>query len=137
MSWHDRLWLLADAEIGAEPQTAHALAVAHRKFERRAGIVVPDLVGIDPVPVRALAGLQQEVDRRSGAAPFARCAEGLDLVSALGMGSHPEMGDDLVCIHDGGGTVAFIDGSLEKVANHLASFGRLARQSWLPKRKSR
>ena len=34
-------------------------------------------------------------------------------------------------------TQAFIDGSLPKAVNHLASFGRLARQSWLPKRKSR
>ena len=37
----------------------------------------------------------------------------------------------------GGGAVAFIDGSLEKAVNHLASLGCLARQSWSPKRKSR
>ena len=41
--------------------------VAQRQLERRAGIVMPDLVGIDPVPVRALAGLEQEVDRGAGA----------------------------------------------------------------------
>ena len=40
-------------------------------------------------------------------------------------------------VEAGGGTVAFIDGILAKAANHFASFGRFARQSWCPKRKSR
>ena len=93
---------------------------------------MPDLVGIDAMPVRALAGLEQEIDRRA----LGR-AEGLDEVAALGMRLQPEARDDLVRRHAGGGAVAFIDGSLEKVANHLASLGRLARQSWLAKRKSR
>ena len=101
---------------------------------------MPDLVGIDPMPVRAFAGLEQEVDRRARAAPFTGRTESLDVVPALGMRLHPEMSDDLIGSHavsEAGGTVAFIDGSLEKVVNHLASLGRLARQSWLAKRKSR
>src|SRR5262245_30427443 len=56
---------LADREVAAQPQVMDAPAVlAQRQLERRAGIVVPDLVGIDhAVPVRALAGPQQEIDR--------------------------------------------------------------------------
>ena len=75
---HDGLRLLADAEVGAETQVTHAVAiVAQRQFQRRAGIVMPDLVGIDLVPVRAFAGLQQEVDRRAAPRGFGR-TEGLD-----------------------------------------------------------
>lgn len=101
---------------------------------------MPDLVGIDPVPVRPLAGFQQEEDRGAGAAASIRGAEGLAKMAAFGMRLQPEMGDDLVRRHvdqAGGGTVCFMDGVLENAANHLASFGRLARQSWLAKRKSR
>ena len=61
---HDDLRRLAQTEVAAEAQVAgRATVVAHRKLERRAVIVMPDLVGIDPVPMRALAGLQQEEDR--------------------------------------------------------------------------
>ena len=48
--------------------------------------------------------------------------------------------DELGGVKEGaaaGGAVVFIDGSLEKVVNHLASLGRLARQLWSAKRKSR
>jgi hypothetical protein len=46
---------------------------------------VPDLDGVDAVPVRALAARQQEQDRgRDGAAvDLARIAEGLAVVTAL------------------------------------------------------
>src|SRR5258708_27064978 len=93
---HHGLRLLADAEVLAEPHMVQALAVlAQRQFQRRAGIVMPDLVGIgDFVPVRAFATLQQEVDRRT----FGR-AERLDIVAALGMRLQAEARDDLVGCH--------------------------------------
>ena len=106
--------------------------------------MVPDLIGIDLVPMRTLARLQQEEDRRAGAAPaLARGiggAERLAEMPALGVRLQPEAGDDFVGGHvdqAGGGTVAFIDGVFEKAVNHLASLGRLWRQSWLANRKSR
>ena len=80
-----------------EQAMAHAAAIlAQRQLERSAGIVVPDLVGIDLVPMRALAGLEQEVDRGRGAARLVGGAEGLDEMATLGMRPHPEPGDDLL-----------------------------------------
>jgi len=55
-----------------------------------------DLVGIDLVPMRALAGLEQEVDRGRGAARLVGGAECLDEMATLGMRPHPEPGDDLL-----------------------------------------
>src|SRR6185312_9187881 len=63
--------------------------------ERRAGVVMPDLVGIDPMPVRALAGLQQEVDGGRGAARLVGRAVHLAKMPALGMRLQPEAGNDL------------------------------------------
>ncbi len=94
---------------------------------------MPDLVGIDPVPVRALAYLQQgsrSPFRAASSRPGARKV--WTIMAALGMRLQPEAGDDLVRGHAssqaGGGTVASVGGSLEKVVSHLASLGRLARQ---------
>src|SRR6185503_3829522 len=139
---HDGLRQLALVEVDADAHMAHALAVAaEREFERRAGVVMPDLVGIDPMPVRALAGLQQEVDGGRGAARLVGRAVHLAKMPALGMRLQPEAGNDLGGGHAedqaGGGTVAFTDGVLAAAANHLASLGRAARQSLLAKRKSR
>jgi hypothetical protein len=95
MAGDDGLRLLADAEVGAETEVTHGVAVvAHRQFQRRAGIVMPDLVGIHPVPVRAFAGLQQEIDRRA----FRR-AKGLDEMAAFRMRLQAEARDDLVGCH--------------------------------------
>src|SRR6185437_13727309 len=66
------------------------------QLERRAGVVVPELVGVDRVPVRALARFEQEVDRRRGAARLLGRAEGLAIVAAPGMRLQPEEGDHLV-----------------------------------------
>ena len=88
MAGDDGLRLFADAEVGAETEVTHGVAVvAHRQFQRRAGVVMPDLVGIHPVPVRAFAGLQQEIDRRAGAASGTWSSERLDEMAALGMRS--------------------------------------------------
>ena len=99
--------------------------------------MMPGLVGIDLVPMRALPGLEQKVNRRARGAADVRRPERLAEAAALGMRLQAEPGNDVVGVHAGGGTVAFIDGNFEKVANHLASLGRLPRQSWLAKRKSR
>jgi len=56
--------------------------------QRRACVEVPHLGGIDPVPVRALAARQQEIDRgrgRAAAVDAPGVAESLAEMSALGM----------------------------------------------------
>jgi len=85
----------------AEPPIPGGTAiVAHREFERCAGIMVPDLVGIDPVPVRALTRLEQEEDRGAGAAPPSsvgvRRPKCLTKMPAFGMRPQSEAGNDLV-----------------------------------------
>ncbi len=72
-------------------------AVDDFELERRAGVIVPDLDGVDAVPVRALAARQQEIDRgRGGAAvDHAGIAEGLAVVAAFGMRLEIERADDV------------------------------------------
>ena len=48
---------------GSRPRSS-----GHLEHQRRARIVVPDLDRIDPMPVRALAAREQEIDRRRGRA---------------------------------------------------------------------
>src|SRR3546814_18558334 len=74
---------------------------------------VPDLDRIDAVPVRALARLQQEIDRRR-ARPAGgvglRITEGLGEIPTFGMRLQAERGDDLVCGH------AYITSSLRMIS---------------------
>ena len=66
------------------------------QLERTARRVLPHLVGIDPMPVRPLAGRQQ-VDDRAAARPLAVRRHGpprLRVPAALGMGAHLERFDD-------------------------------------------
>ena len=94
---HDDLRRLADVEVAAESQMpSGASVVAHREFERGAGIVMPDFVGIDAMPVRAFAGLEQEEDRGAGGAARASGAERLAKMPAFGMRLQSEAGNDLV-----------------------------------------
>jgi hypothetical protein len=60
---HDPLRALPRSEIGAERHALDRAFVILRdlKHERRAGVVVPDLDCVDPVPVRAPAARQQEI----------------------------------------------------------------------------
>ena len=60
---HDRLRHFAGREIGAELDAALAAVIGDLQRQRRARVVVPDLDGIDAMPVRALAARQQEIDR--------------------------------------------------------------------------
>ena len=59
------------------------------------GRVLPDLVGIDAVPVRALAGREQVEDRAAGGpgAVDGRCAPRLGEPAALGMSAQSQGGD--------------------------------------------
>src|SRR3546814_5757590 len=101
---HDALRPLAGGDVGTERQLRHGGAGFCREAEPqgRAGMPVPDLDRIDAVPVRALARLQQEIDRRR-ARPAGgvglRITEGLGEIPTFGMRLQAERGDDLVCGH--------------------------------------
>src|SRR6202790_1481084 len=89
MSRHDRLRALAGGEIAAERQ---ALDASRRrrdfKRQRRAGIPMPNLDGVDPVPVRALAAPEQKIDRgrrRARSRHLLQIAKRLAKISALRM----------------------------------------------------
>ena len=66
------------------------------QFERVACRELPDLVGIDPVPVRPLAGREQVEDRAAGRtrAPDRRRAPCLRVPAALGVGVQTQRVDD-------------------------------------------
>src|SRR5512147_2143465 len=72
--------------------------MGNRQGERAAGVVVPDLGGIDAMPVRALAARQQEVDRgrrRAAIAAISRIAKRLAKMATLRMRLEIEPRDDL------------------------------------------
>ena len=76
MRRHDRLRHFAGGEIGSEPEAALAAVIGDLQGQRAAGVIVPDLDGIDAMPVRALAARQQEIDRgRTRAAVGVACAD--------------------------------------------------------------
>ena len=62
---------------------------------------VPDLGGIDAVPVRSLPRLEQEVDRRSRAARafVGHVTPRFSEMTALRMGLQVEVFDDRRCVH--------------------------------------
>ena len=99
MRRHHRLRAFAGREIGAERDALDRTVAARGDLEpqRAAGVVVPDLGGVDPVPVRALAARQQKIDRgrvrrgRSRACVAMRLRE----VTALGMRLEAQQPDDL------------------------------------------
>src|SRR6516165_11319802 len=90
---HDRLWPLARGKIGPElHRVLAATLMCDLEIERAAGIVVPDLGGIDSMPVRAVAARQEVVDRggtRAAARVAVRVAKRLAIVTAFGM--RPEL----------------------------------------------
>ena len=97
---YDDLRRLAQPEIAAEPEMMNGMAIiAHREFQSGARIMMPDLVGIDFVPVRAFARLEQEEDRGAGATARIRRPEGLAKMPAFGMRPQPEAGNDFVRRH--------------------------------------
>ena len=61
---------LTGQRIGADGDGLRGPPVRrHRQLQRRAGLEQPQLVGVDAMPVGALAGLQQEEDRGGGRPP--------------------------------------------------------------------
>ncbi len=104
---------------GAEHHRPGGTAVGgDAELERRAGIPVPDLVGIgEPVPGGALALPQQVIDRGAGAAPAVRggVAVGLAIPAAFRMRGQAERGDDVFGFQAG---PSF--GSVEVIEERLA-----------------
>src|SRR5208283_1939441 len=94
---HRELRNFAGMDVGAEPHDLLFGAVHHFELERCAGVIMPDLDGIDAMPVRAFAARQQEIDRGGGGAAVdhARVAERLAVVAALGVRRERERTDDI------------------------------------------
>ena len=86
---HDGLRALAGGEVDAQRSVAaRACIVGDGEEQRRAGMPVPDLGRIDPVPARNLAVAQQEIDGGGGRARAVRrrrVAERLAEMPALRM----------------------------------------------------
>src|ERR1043166_1099543 len=86
-------------QIGPEHDALDRPRVARRDIERerRAGVVVPDLDRINPMPVRALAAREQEIDRGRGGAAVdrQRIAKGLAKMAPLRMRLEIEERDDI------------------------------------------
>ena len=95
---YDGLRPLPGTEVGAERIVVDDLAlVADPELQRRAGVPVPDLGGVDAMPVRNVLALEQVVDRgrvRAGARDV--IAEGLAIPAARGMALELEKSDDVV-----------------------------------------
>jgi hypothetical protein len=87
----------------AERDRPDVAAFRDAKLERRAGIPVPDLVGIDePVPGGALARPQEIIDRGAGAAPArAGVAVGLTVPAAFRVRGEAKRGDDVLRLQAG------------------------------------
>ena len=97
--WHGGLRPLAIREVGSEADRFDGCSILRdAQSERRAGVEMPDLNGINAVPVRALAALQQKVDggRTGAAVGTGLVAKGLAKMPTLGMRRKPEQADDLL-----------------------------------------
>ena len=96
---YGRLWALTVREVDPEPDGQHRLAVhCDAKIERRAGMKMPDLHCVETMPVRALPGLQQEIDCGRARTPVwsGRVAERFAKMSAFQMWLKSEPANDLI-----------------------------------------
>lgn len=96
---HDDLRRLHRRKIGPKHVIGGRASIRHRhgQHQGRAGVIVPDLGRIDPVPMAPLALFQQEVDAGAAGAPSAaRLHPSLAIMPALGMRREVQLGDDLV-----------------------------------------
>jgi len=77
--------------------TAWDLTVTDTELQRVAGMEIPYLDRVHPVPVRAFARGQQIIDGGADTARaiLGRMAIGLDVMAALRMGHKPQPSDDL------------------------------------------
>jgi len=87
--------------IGPQPHLGHRSFIPGRGAERQrtARMPKPQLRRVNPVPVRALPGLEQKIDRRrAGPLAIRRLgAPGLAVPAALGMRQQAEPVDDGLC----------------------------------------
>jgi hypothetical protein len=96
---HDHLRPLACREIGAEADAGDRPSGRRQlELQRRSRVVMPALCGIDGMPVRLLAGFQQELDGRRSrtSACLDIVAECLAEMTALGMRRQFQKRDDVV-----------------------------------------
>lgn len=93
----DELRTLTGAQVGPQDPPPSRLSFdAGLELERCAGVEVPDLGGVDAMPMRTLASLEQEVNRRSGATRIASIVPpSFDVVATFGMRAKPERLDDV------------------------------------------
>ena len=87
---------MALLNVGAQQQVLGGpVRRRDRQAQRRAGVPEPLFIRIDPMPVRALPGLQQEEDCRSGRAlPVGRSgAPRLPIPAAFGVRRQVQSGD--------------------------------------------
>ena len=90
---HDQMRMLPVREIRTKMRGLGRVTVGgQRQGQRIAGGEMPDLGGVDPMPGRDLARLQEKVDAgdRASAAAIGRVAERLDIVAAFRMRAHVE-----------------------------------------------
>src|SRR4029078_11051355 len=95
---HDRLGLLAGRKVRPELETPLPVIVSDLQRQRASRVIVPDLDGVDAVPVRTLAARQQEMDRgrpRPAICVCAGIAKRLLIMRALRMRLQIEPRDDL------------------------------------------
>ena len=100
VSRHDRLRAFARGKVGPERYALDGAVHVGRDLEpeRRSGVIMPGLDRIDPVPVRALAACEQEIDRggcRACAVHYSGVAKRLAKMPALGVRLEVEEADDI------------------------------------------
>ncbi len=97
---HDGLGPFAGGDVGTElDRVRRAILIGDLQIERAAGVIVPDLDGIDAMPVRAVAPRQQVVDRsrtRPSCGIGTGVAKRLAIIPAFGMRPQFEARNDIV-----------------------------------------
>lgn len=103
MRWHYRLRHVALSKLGPQNmRLVRALRIRRdTQLQRRACVKMPDLCGINPVPVAVLARFQQEQDRGPGwTRAIGRIGDPcLAIPPAFRMGLEREKCDYVVCSH--------------------------------------
>ena len=94
--------MLAGLEIRTKsPCLGVMTIVGKRQDQRIASSEMPDLGGVDPVPGRNLARLEEKMDagQRAPTTAIRRVAKGFDIMSPFRMRLHPEMTDQPIRRH--------------------------------------
>src|SRR6266404_1400891 len=94
----NRLRYFAGGEVGTKPDGAAAAVIGNLQDQRAFSVIMPDLLRVDAMPVRALAARQQEIDRgrqRASVRVEAGVAKRLAIVPAFRMRLQFEPRDDV------------------------------------------